>query len=391
MNILYLAHDLDDAAIWRRVRMLRQGGAHVTLAGFRRGTAPLGEEALTLGQTQDGKLVARAVSVARWLPKIGRILAERCADAAPQVILARNLEMLLLGRACMQAFSAQPALVYELLDVHRVMLGDRLPSRMLRGLEARLMRHAAEVWISSPGFDSQYLRPYRLPHTPRRLVENKPFATEVVTTRLLPAEKGRITIGWFGILRCRWSLHTLDALTRAAPGRYRILLRGRPQMDVLPDFDRVVAANPDMEFGGAYRWPEDLPDIYGACDLAWLIDRYDAGANSDWLLPNRLYEGGLHGAVPITLCNTEVDRRTAHMGCGLHVATPELAAVTASLSTLSAETLSAMRECLAALPRSLWQTDKEECNALVDALRGLGALHSQAQKGKLSLREEPTS
>ena len=39
----------------------------------------------------------------------------------------------------------------------------------------------------------------------------------------------------------------------------------------------------------------------GDVHFTWAIDFYEAGANSDWLLPNRLYEGGAHGAVPIAL------------------------------------------------------------------------------------------
>ena len=42
----------------------------------------------------------------------------------PDVILARNLEMLMLGRRAMAALSPRPRLVYELLDIHRAMLGS---------------------------------------------------------------------------------------------------------------------------------------------------------------------------------------------------------------------------------------------------------------------------
>ena len=45
LQILYLAHDLTDAAIRRRVLMLRQGGARVSVAGFQRaGNVLAGEE-----------------------------------------------------------------------------------------------------------------------------------------------------------------------------------------------------------------------------------------------------------------------------------------------------------------------------------------------------------
>ena len=36
MRIAYFVHDLSDPAVGRRVRMLRTGGAEVTVLGFRR-------------------------------------------------------------------------------------------------------------------------------------------------------------------------------------------------------------------------------------------------------------------------------------------------------------------------------------------------------------------
>ena len=59
----YLAHDLDDPAIWRRVEMLRRGGARVRVAGFRRGQGPLPEAATVLGRTANGRMVQRVRAI----------------------------------------------------------------------------------------------------------------------------------------------------------------------------------------------------------------------------------------------------------------------------------------------------------------------------------------
>ncbi|HEX2746753.1 MAG TPA: hypothetical protein VHM91_02045, partial [Verrucomicrobiales bacterium] len=39
--------------------------------------------------------------------------------------------------------------------------------------------------------------------------------------------------------------------------------------------------------------PDELPDLYSAVDFNWCFDFSASGANSAWLLPNRIYEGGL--------------------------------------------------------------------------------------------------
>ena len=68
MTILYLVHDLRDAAVRRRVRFLREGGAAVTLMGFERragqdaGARPDGR---VLGSTRNGKFGQRIAAMIR--------------------------------------------------------------------------------------------------------------------------------------------------------------------------------------------------------------------------------------------------------------------------------------------------------------------------------------
>ncbi|WP_378948969.1 glycosyl transferase [Paracoccus sp. R86501] len=366
----YLAHDLDDPSIWRRVSMLRQGGAEVRVAGFRRGQGPLPEEATVLGHTANGRMIQRVRAIAAAWPRIARMIP---VQHGPEVILARNLEMLALGARLARIRGAR--LVYELLDIHAMMLGQGTAARVLRRVEAKLMHRTSLVVLSSPAFDTSYLRHFNQPDVPTLMVENKPFARPDITQQRGAAADGAenggpLIIGWFGMLRCRWSLGVLDQVTRAHPGQYRVILRGRPALDVMEDFHDVVDANPDLSFMGPYDWPDDLPAIYGQIDVAWLIDRYQAGQNSDWLLPNRLYEGCLNGAVPVVLDGTEVARRVSAWDCGVLVATPGADAVAATLSTLSPASLATRREAVADLPRAVLEMDKAECRHLTSAICG---------------------
>lgn len=373
MQVTYLAHDLDDPSIWRRVEMLRRGGAEVRVAGFRRGTGPLPEPAQILGHTANGRLKQRITAILRAAPSIARTLPP--PDGGEETILARNLEMLALGAALQRSRSGRVRLVYELLDIHGMMLGAGPAHRALRRIEAALMRRSALVVISSPAFAEHYLRPYGQPDTPLLLIENKPFADLTpASDRARRAPGGPLVIGWFGMLRCAWSLATLNAVTRANPGSFRVVLRGRPALDVLPDFHEVISANPDMDYGGPYAWPDDLPTIYGQIDVAWLIDRYQAGQNSDWLLPNRLYEGCLNGAVPVVLDGTEVARRAAAWDCAVIVPAPTEPDVARTLRGIDPETLARRAAAVAAIPRrALWMGD-EECRDLTAAICGDAAL-----------------
>jgi glycosyltransferase involved in cell wall biosynthesis len=366
MRVLYLANDLDDAAIWRRVAMLRLGGAEVSLAGFRRSNGALPEPALVLGRTRNGRMLDRALAVLHTAISVPQPLVR---SDAPQVILARNLEMLSLAVTLRRHFP-QARIVYELLDVHRLLSGAGTISKVLRALEARFLRQTALVLISSPGFQRGYLKPFGRPVRDVLLVENKPLAGTARFQPAVPMDAGPISIGWFGILRCAWSLATLDHLTRSAPGRYRVVLRGRPALDVLPQFHAVVASNPDLSFRGAYRWPDDLAAIYSEVDLAWLVDRYEAGGNSDWLLPNRLYEGGLHGAIPLALARTEVAERLRTLGVGVVITAPTVEEVSNALANLDKDRLKPLRDAVRALPRATWEAGTDECRSLVTRMAG---------------------
>jgi hypothetical protein len=68
VRIAYFVHDLSDPAVGRRVRMLRTGGAEVTVLGFRRAErAPeiAGAAVVDLGRTYD----------AAFAQRIGKVLA----------------------------------------------------------------------------------------------------------------------------------------------------------------------------------------------------------------------------------------------------------------------------------------------------------------------------
>ena len=68
-----------------------------------------------------------------------------------------------------------------------------------------------------------------------------------------------------------------------------------------------------------------MATIYREVHFSWAIDFFEQGQNSEWLLPNRLYEGCRFGAVPISMGHTETGRFLDQQGIGvlLPEATPE--------------------------------------------------------------------
>lgn len=361
-TIAYLVHDLGDAAVARRVEGLRAGGAEVALAGFYRRAAPAsvsGVPAVPLGRSRDARLAERAVLVLRTLLAPGRRLRELVRGA--DVVMARNLEMLVIAALLMRRGQV---LVYECLDIHRMMLGTGLASRLLRLAERRLLRRTARVIVSSPAFERDYFRKVQGWQGPVELVENK-VAALPEDTPAASAGEGPWVIGWFGMLRCRRSLAILARLAARADGRVRVLVAGIPSPDVFPDLPAEIDRCPGVEFAGPYR-PHDLPRLYGRVHFAWCVDYFEEGLNSSWLLPNRLYESLAHGAVPVALAEVETGRWLAAQDVGLTL--PEGDALGPLLAGMTPERYAALVAAARALPRERIAFSEDDHRSLVRQL-----------------------
>lgn len=374
LHVLYLVHDVHDPAAGRRMAMLQAGGASVTLAGFRRGDGTpdvAGVTPIDLGATHDGRFAHRLAAVAKAGLALGGTFAR---IARPDVIVARNLEMLALGQRLRARFGGDVPIIYECLDIHRLMLRPDALGAAMRMAERRLARSASLLVTSSPAFLCEYFAPFGQIDAPVLLVENKVLeltAAPPSPAAKAPAEGGPWRIGWFGALRCRRSLALLAAFTRRMQGRFEVVLRGRPARSEFDDFDAAVAAEPYLRFEGPYRNPDDLADIYGAVHYAWAIDFFEQGRNSSWLLPNRLYEGCRHGAVPIAMAETETARFLQRHGIGLVLGEPSDTALAALLGDEDARSLASRRARIAAKPVATWSNGHDDCRALVARLESL--------------------
>ena len=369
-TILYLVHNLADPAVGRRVAMFRQGGAAVEIAGFRRGDAPPPslplDKIVELDITHDGRMLQRlgATLAAAWrAPSWAKSLRR------PDIIVARNLEMLGVAQRLMGLWDVAPVLVYECLDIHRLMLRtDRIGGAM-RALEQRLMRDVDLVITSSPAFVRNYFALHGSP--PVHLLENKVFAPDMVAFGSNPAlaeSADVLRVGWFGALRCNRSLAALEDLTQRLEGRVDVTLAGRPALTEFPDFHNRVDQARHVTFQGAFSYPQDLPALYSAVHFVWAIDFFEVGLNSDWLLPNRLYEGCLNGAIPIALAGTETARFIERLGIGVvlpDIAPDTLVAMFASMTPARVRELAAG---VAAQERLTFLCEARECTDLVQRL-----------------------
>lgn len=372
LRVLYLVHDLSDPAVHRRMMMLRAGGAEVTLAGFRRGPAPDSSASpapIELGRTRDGRFAQRLAAIAGAALSLGRKLK---GVARPDIIIGRNLEMLALASRARGTFGAEIPIVYECLDIHRLLLDRGAVGRAMRGAEKLFSRDVTLLITSSPAFVREYFARFGQINAPVMLLQNKVLELEPAAAPQSappPADGQPWRIGWFGALRCRKSLALLSAFTREMGGRFELVLRGRPAHSEFDDFDGLVAAEPHIRFAGPYRNPDDLAAIYGDVHFCWAIDFFEEDLNSNWLLPNRLYEGCRHGAVPIAMESTETGRFLAERQLGLLLEEPSVERLTAALGGIDAQDYAILRRRVMERDSSDWTSGLDDCRALVERLR----------------------
>ncbi|MCB4825484.1 glycosyltransferase family protein [Roseicella aerolata] len=370
MRIVYFVHDISHADIPRRIDMMRQGGAEVTVIGFHRKEKidhSIADKVISLGQTHDGNFPQRIAAVLKAMALLSRHAKE---IRAGHVIMARNLEMLVLGAAARRRFLPGRPLVYECLDIHRFMTQQGSVGRLLRLVEGNLLRASQALVTSSPGFLREYFeRTYpRLP--PAMVVENKVFPA-IAEGRpgkavLPPGPPWRI--GWFGVIRCRRSLDILAEVARQAPGLIEVIVAGRPAKNVFGDVDAAFSGIPGIRYIGGFADEAELARLFASVHFAWALDFYEAGANSDWLLPNRLYRSAYYGAVPIGLATVETGRWLARYDAGLRLNRAEPEILIASLRQMTPELFTMLQENLDRIPTAELVTETAECQGFVHAL-----------------------
>ena len=368
MRVAYLVHDLNDAAVRRRVMLLESAGRTVAVGGFHRDAvfpSALGDRpVVSLGRTRDGALLQRAIAVLRHVA-LSATVRRLIADA--DVIVARNLETLVIA-----ARARRPAqrLVYECLDIHRLLLSDGTASRALHAVERWAMRAVDLVVVSAPAFRDGYFHERLGYRGPIQLVENLvPRLDDAPVLVVEPPAPPPWVIGWFGMLRCRRSLAILGEIAAASGGAVEIVIAGRPSPDIFPDFEATVAALPGVAYLGGYT-AADLPALFGRIHFIWAIDYFEEGLNSTWLLPNRLYEGVAHGAVPLALAAVATGAWAKAHDIGILLDDPatELPAI---LAAMTPATYARLRAAVAAVPADDVTMDRAQARAIADAVTGV--------------------
>lgn len=371
-RIAFFGHNMNDAAVRRRAIAFQRAGHEVV--GFMPRRGPMGKtewQVIDLGETKDNAYGQRIMSIIK-----GTRTAAEHSDLLKScdILYARNLDMLALAVWVCRRLKLTAPLIYECLDVHHRLVGQSMTAKALRRLESTLLKRCALVVISSPRFETEHFARYHAGAYRSFLVENRMIEGDTFPKRPsapTPTQSTPLRIGWFGNLRCRRSLNLLLGLARRYPDEVSLYLRGYPAPGVFPDFEEELAPYPNVIFGGRYRAPMDLAEIYEAVDVVWAGDWYEAGSNSVWLLPNRIYEGGYFSTPALAPSGTQTAQWLSDHGGGLLLNEPIQATLENQIAQLieDPEILQRHRAQLLSLPREAFVEDPTTTTAMIAAAK----------------------
>lgn len=382
--IAFFGHDVGEPTVVKRLMRFIAEGCLVIGFTFRRKRPDVGVTNtpfwtnIDLGATTDRNYMRR---IPRLAIAILKILARRNLLLSADILYARNIDQALIALVVRRVAGLHIPLVYEVLDVQRVFTNSGLLGQVFRFAERQVLANTALLVVSSARFHTSYFRPVQGYSGPWYLLENKvaPGACRASVTR--PPAPPPWVIGWSGVLRCRRSLAILVEIAARLGQKVRIVLRGRlSPCDISADeLASATARCRNLVFNGSYVNPADLPAIYGAVHFTWVVDYTDAGFNSDWLVPNRIYEGGLHGTVMLARSGTATGDLVKQLELGWTFPEPLADGVVAFLEHLSPCDYDAARCRIEGVPRSCFVDENDTANLLAELGFSTKAIRAEAQ------------
>jgi succinoglycan biosynthesis protein ExoL len=246
---------------------------------------------------------------------------------AAKFIMARNFDIMFIAMLAKILTGSKAKLVYDLPDIQEFFFGTGLKAKVLRFLERIILSRLSLLIVTSPGYMRGYFEKLQGYNGRYHVWENKLLAEqmgEMPTPDNMNAQRSKPNpwvVCWHGTLRCPKSMEVLANAARRLGDKVKIYMRGK--QTIYPElFEKTFAGIPNVEFGGEYQTPDDLEEIYGPAHFVWSVDYFDAQGNADLLLPNRLYQGGALGVVPLTAEGQESAHYVTENGLGFVLKKP---------------------------------------------------------------------
>lgn len=350
IDIFFFTLSVEHTTHRKAAQMLKNSGANVVMAGFTRNNFPATEKnnySITVfGRVVHGNYIKRLIKL------VPAILALRREARKHDVMYCFTLDAIIILRIAM--FGMRRKWVYQVQDIRPIFFGERLKNKFVRFLEENILRKVDLVVLSSEEYFTGHFQPsYLLDRNKIEVIENKIDRNSIGESGFSASNNtGRIVFGYFGVLRCVRSWEILYELCKDNPDSVGLYIRGKP--DAMPSIENEVKHFENVEYGGLYRSPDDLSELYGTVDLVWACYPYSESDNGNWRMARtiRYYEALAFGKPVIVQKGTAQAKDVARWNIGLAVDMAEPARVKSQLSHITVDDIAVWRQNIAKLDSS---------------------------------------
>lgn len=361
MRVTFLLPLLGHPRIHKRIRALEEAGAQVRVLAFER-RVPFKSAELpayeSLGALKDGQYFKRVG------PYLGAIRRVRAAAAQSDVLYCFSADLLSLGLLAVKGMKRRPRLACEVADIRGVLVGEGRAAKAARAVEARVIRQADLLVVTSEAFVRGYYEGVQgLSGLPSFVLENKVDAG-VLEAPTPPGEDwdGVLRIVFSGLMCCTRSWDVLDRLAREGGDRVHVRLHGILQAG-LERLEQEVSDRPNVDYLGPFEAPRELPEVFGPADLVWIAHAYGE-ANQAWSRANRFYQAGYYLKPMVAQQGTEDARVVEAEGFGPVVDLHQPSEAVERLLAVGADDLIAWRKAVAAAPPELFALSDDHSRLL---------------------------
>ncbi len=353
--------------------MLREQGFLVEVMGYDRGlfhghrfNFPI----TSLGRIRQGKYLLRIPKLVRTMWQI-RSALRRC-----DLVYVFGAD-LALSTYCAGLGLGRP-IAMEAMDITTIQVAEGLKGRIVRAIDRFIVKRCRLLVVLTAEY-YRYFHDRLGVNTPSLIIESKverpraaagrgATATNPGSRRKdIPLVNRPLRIGYFSLVRDQWSLDVLARLVGGSKGKFQAVIAGTVSPRIRR-FDKFLSKNPEIEYQGAYRYPDDLPALYGSVDLVMAC--YPPLVPYCWSRSSRFYESAFYGCPLIVRAGSSDAAEVAQHQIGLVVkhSSPDDAAK--EIGAITAADWVHWRDNVASLPSHLYchTTEAEE---LALALRGI--------------------
>lgn len=339
-NVLFFSNSFGHRKVLDRVEGCIKAGFAVHLICYnksdiskiRSGLAAVCSSINIIGSPRDGGSVFR---VFNWVAAFLFYVKFVFKFGFPEIVLVNSAEFLIFSSALPWGRTRK---IYDIADVHHIQYGLGFKSIVFRLMERFSLRRGWDVVVSSPWFYWGYFLGIQGVDNRAVLVENKLTSVELnslVNSSASAVDRSeKCVIGWTGILRCNTSMKILIDLCEKYPNRFQVNLIGIVDL-INPDLLLRAKNCSDFVFSGRFS-PAELGGLLEPVHFVWLCD-FDDGLNSEWLLPNRLYQAIASSRPCLGFEKSASGRVVMHHGIGVVFSVATVQAVFDCVNSVSDE------------------------------------------------------